>query len=411
MKHIKKTLFILVITLLFYTNKGYSQNKFILDIDAPDYINQTIQIAPQMSYENLNEFYKFKLNIKNKMIEKIKGLPMDIYKIKIQKKNIIEGESMLPISVCFLTKDTITNQFYITAPFYLDTGYIKIHLPKINSYYDLNVNTPLNIEYKKFKKIFIDLYVESPNYNHLFGFDSLISMYEKQKRIIDFINNNPNSYLPLWEIIDDYTSKIDFYNRNFVNKNIITLLKKSLPYFSETIKKTALYKMFIESIKIDSLRNIKDSIELIGKTTLNQGVLFPQINLSTSKKITKENFKNYKLTFIDFWATWCTPCIESFPKMVQMYNQYKDKGVQFISIADENTAEKIKLAKTILKKNKVEWINYFDKNKDLIKKIIYESIPFQILVDKDGKVITAVSGDLDEIKRAIEAYLKLESSK
>ena len=405
MKHIKKTLFILVITLLFYTNKGYSQNKFILDIDAPDYINQTIQIAPQMSYENLNEFYKFKLNIKNKMIEKRKGISMDIYKIKIQKKNIIEGESMLPISVCFLTKDTITNQVYITAPFYLDTGYIKIHLPKINSYYDLNVNTPLNIEYKKFKKIFIDLYVESPNYNHLFGFDSLISMYEKQKRIIDFINNNPNSFLPLWENIDDYL------RREINNKKYKTLIKNNLPFFSKKIKQSSLYKEFLETIKQDSIKQNQDSIDLKEKITLNKGVQFPQINLSTSKKITKENFKNYKLTFIDFWATWCTPCIESFPKMVQMYNQYKDKGVQFISIADENTAEKIKLAKTILKKNKVEWINYFDKNKDLIKKIIYESIPFQILVDKEGKVITAVSGDLDEIKRAIEAYLKLESSK
>ena len=400
MKHIKKTLFILVITLLFYTNKGYSQNKFILDIDAPDYINQTIQIAPQMFYDNLNEFYKFKLNIKNKMIEKRKGISMDIYKIKIQKKNIIEGESMLPISVCFLTKDTITNQVYITAPFYLDTGYIKIHLPKINSYYDLNVNTPLNIEYKKFKKIFIDLYVESPNYNHLFGFDSLISMYEKQKRIIDFINNNPNSFLPLWENIDDYL------RREINNKKYKTLIKNNLPFFSKKIKQSSLYKEFLETIKQDSIKQNQDSIDLKEKITLNKGVQFPQINLSTSKKITKENFKNYKLTFIDFWATWCTPCIESFPKMVQMYNQYKDKGVQFISIADENTAEKIKLAKTILKKNKVEWINYFDKNKDLIKKIIYESIPFQILVDKEGKVITAVSGDLDEIKRAIEAYLK-----
>ena len=399
MKHIKKTLFILVITLLFYTNKGYSQNKFILDIDAPDYINQTIQIAPQMFYDNLNEFYKFKLNIKNKMIEKRKGISMDIYKIKIQKKNIIEGESMLPISVCFLTKDTITNQVYITAPFYLDTGYIKIHLPKINSYYDLNVNTPLNIEYKKFKKIFIDLYVESPNYNHLFGFDSLISMYEKQKRIIDFINNNPNSFLPLWENIDDYL------RREINNKKYKTLIKNNLPFFSKKIKQSSLYKEFLETIKQDSIKQNQDSIDLKEKITLNKGVQFPQINLSTSKKITKENFKNYKLTFIDFWATWCTPCIESFPKMVQMYNQYKDKGVQFISIADENTAEKIKLAKTILKKNKVEWINYFDKNKDLIKKIIYESIPFQILVDKEGKVITAVSGDLDEIKRAIEAYL------
>ena len=400
MKHIKKTLFILVITLLFYTNKGYSQNKFILDIDAPDYINQTIQIAPQMSYENLNEFYKFKLNIKNKMIEKRKGISMDIYKIKIQKKNIIEGESMLPISVCFLTKDTITNQVYITAPFYLDTGYIKIHLPKINSYYDLNVNTPLNIEYKKFKKIFIDLYVESPNYNHLFGFDSLISMYEKQKRIIDFINNNPNSFLPLWENIDDYL------RREINNKKYKTLIKNNLPFFSKKIKQSSLYKEFLETIKQDSIKQSQDSIDLKEKITLNKGVQFPQINLSTSKKITKENFKNYKLTFIDFWATWCNPCIASFPEMVQMYNQYKDKGVQFISIADENTAEKIKLAKTILKKNKVEWINYFDKNKDLNKKIINGGIPFQILIDKDGKVITAVSGDLDEIKRAIEAYLK-----
>lgn len=400
MKYFKKTIFTLFIILTFYNNV-LSQNKFMLEIDAPDYINQTIQIANyNIIHKNLNEFYKFKLDIKNKMIEKRDGLAFDIYKIKIQKNNIINGESILPIAVCFLTMDTITNQVFITAPFFLDTGYIKINLPKINTYYELNLNTPLNVEFKKFKELFSNLYVESPNYNHLFGFDSLTSMPEKQNRIKNYIINNPNSYFPLWECIDDYIK-----NNRF--KNNISLIKNTLRYFSETIKKTDLYKNFIDAIKQDSIDAIKqDSIELIDKITLIKGIQLPDFKLNKKINITKEYFKNYKLTLVDFWATWCKPCVESFPEMVKMYNQYKTKGVNFISIAEETTPEKFKLANDILKKNRVEWINYFDKNKELNKKIIYEGIPFQILVDKDGKVITAVSSDLETIKQTIEEYLK-----
>lgn len=45
-----------------------------------------------------------------------------------------------------------------------------------------------------------------------------------------------------------------------------------------------------------------------------------------------ENLKGEKLTLIDFWATWCKPCIKAIPKLNEIYNEYKEKGVNIIGI-------------------------------------------------------------------------------
>lgn len=45
-----------------------------------------------------------------------------------------------------------------------------------------------------------------------------------------------------------------------------------------------------------------------------------------------ENLKGEKLTLIDFWATWCKPCIKAIPKLNEIFKEYKEKGVNIIVV-------------------------------------------------------------------------------
>lgn len=93
------------------------------------------------------------------------------------------------------------------------------------------------------------------------------------------------------------------------------------------------------------------------------------------------------------------------PKLVELYSLYQDKGVNFISVTDEQTPDRIDKAKQILKKNNVTWENYFDKNKEFPKKLNAAGYPLQILVDSDGNIIKRTYGELDIITEFLKNYL------
>ena len=97
-----------------------------------------------------------------------------------------------------------------------------------------------------------------------------------------------------------------------------------------------------------------------------------------------------KVVLIDFWATWCGPCIAELPNVLKAYEEYNDKGFEIIGISLDNAKDEDKL-RTFVKDKKMTWPHAFDGQgwrNSLAKKFGISSIPATFLIGKDGKVVS-----------------------
>lgn len=97
-----------------------------------------------------------------------------------------------------------------------------------------------------------------------------------------------------------------------------------------------------------------------------------------------------KVVLIDFWATWCGPCIAELPNVLKAYEEYNDKGFEIIGISLDNAKDEDKL-RTFVKDKKMNWPHAFDGQgwrNSLAKKFGISSIPATFLIGKDGKVVS-----------------------
>ncbi len=138
----------------------------------------------------------------------------------------------------------------------------------------------------------------------------------------------------------------------------------------------------------------------------NVGQTAPEISLpnSTDSAINLSSFKN-KVVLIDFWASWCTPCRQSIPRVARLYKKYKDKGfiVYGISI-DANKNEWL----TAIDHDKITYTQVNDKtgwNSAIATKYNVNAIPSTFLLDKTGKIV-AIDAEGGQLERKIKKLLK-----
>ncbi|HKI68504.1 MAG TPA: TlpA disulfide reductase family protein [Verrucomicrobiae bacterium] len=115
-----------------------------------------------------------------------------------------------------------------------------------------------------------------------------------------------------------------------------------------------------------------------------------------------------KVVLLDFWASWCDPCKESFPIMDELQKQYGSKGLVIIAVnVDENRAD----MEGFLKKHTASFTVVHDAKQKLVAAAGISTMPSSFLVDPSGKVRFAHSGfrgeeTTKEYRQEIESLLK-----
>ena len=115
---------------------------------------------------------------------------------------------------------------------------------------------------------------------------------------------------------------------------------------------------------------------LIGKKAPN----FESVLLDGSKfKLSEEKGK---VVVLDFWATWCGPCVKALPELIEKTSQFDKKDVVFIAV---NQGESRKMISTFLKKKKLQGLTVaLDKKQNIGRDYEVQGIPKTVIIDQKG---------------------------
>jgi peroxiredoxin len=121
---------------------------------------------------------------------------------------------------------------------------------------------------------------------------------------------------------------------------------------------------------------------------LVEGAKFPDFSEKDldGKPLSVANYKG-KVVLVDFWATWCGPCVAELPNVLKAYEAHHKDGFEIIGISLDQDETKLK---NFIKDKNMSWQQYFDgkgwANK-LAAKYGVQSIPATYLLDGEGKII------------------------
>ncbi|HKI69588.1 MAG TPA: TlpA disulfide reductase family protein [Verrucomicrobiae bacterium] len=132
----------------------------------------------------------------------------------------------------------------------------------------------------------------------------------------------------------------------------------------------------------------KQSAAMKIQNSLAVGTKFPDFSEKdvNGKPLSITNYKG-KVVLLDFWATWCGPCVAELPNVIKTYKKHHGDGFEIIGISLDDDQQKLE---TFTKQKNMTWQQYFDGKgwgNKLAVKYGVQAIPATFLLDGNGKII------------------------
>lgn len=241
-------------------------------------------------------------------------------------------------------------------------------------------------------------------------FQNLTSTLNEIKQY-NLLKENAPDRDSLKNVINNHLAEINIYRGakdsvlyNFISQHpsyqiapdLLYLLLEQGTFDVDTIK--TLYNTLPEQIK-NSLTGkfTADKIkEEENKKNSSVGGIAPDFTRESSsgKSIRLSDFRNKNYVLLDFWASWCIPCLKEIPNVKKLYGKYQSKGLEVIGVSLDD--DKSSWLEAVNKQNLNEWPQILSKEQqdksvfekdDLSEIYNFDGIPFYILIDKNGRVI------------------------
>ena len=164
-----------------------------------------------------------------------------------------------------------------------------------------------------------------------------------------------------------------------------------------------MYNALSEPVKKGKFGKLaEDKLNSIRGVTVGYSAINFTLQDTSGKNVSLSSYKG-KYVLVDFWASWCGPCRGENPAVVAAYQKYKAKGFDVLGVSLDNNKDKWKQA---IKKDNLTWTHVSDLmgwKSETAQKYGVTSIPFNVLLDKDGKILAkslrgpALEAKLEEI--------------
>ncbi|WP_264543352.1 MULTISPECIES: TlpA family protein disulfide reductase [Flavobacterium] len=335
----------------------------------------------------------------------------DLYKEKkYDKAQFLEYCKKRRIDTLELSQKSISQGFVVMVEYQKGNVFITADTDRNKNFGD-NLKQTFDIKAKISKDDDRIEKSEIQDYSYEIYSDKKIKIYHRKIIIYPSVihENNETKISFKYKYVDFWEGKLNFDNQKFSffyqgidnNRGGLFIIPKEIDFKHQDDSFVSQFQYYKgDTILINKQQFKFDSVNSsISKLYLSElkkfdknygnyiGTYLENFKIIDFKGIVKNTdllIKDKQYTLIDFWASWCGPCIERFPEIKQLQEKYESK-LNMIGISTDVSIEK---AKQTIEKYNISWGNFHGSFKTKINKNLnIKSLPTYFLIDRDGKII------------------------